>query len=184
MQGHNTQIADAPSPRDITSATAELQDAITKLTYNAYHNAPIVLGLIRQLQDVATQLPPGAPLNQLNDGINQLTWAAPNAAQVTVGLINQLNDVWSQLTYGTSTTNPPDATAIAELTQQILAQEPQWAPLLWINWDGTNLTVQCTGIYTLVMPIAASPWWTQWPSFYEAASQLIATIYLLGLATP
>ena len=185
MLAHNTQTAAAPAPQDITSATAELQDAINQLTYNAYHNAPIVLGLIRQLQDVATQLSAGPLLDELNNAIGQLTWAAPNNAQVTSGMLNQLNDVWSQLTYGTETANPPDVEAIAELTAEILNQEPQWAPLLWVNWDGsTNLTVQVTGIYTLIMPIAASPWWTNWGTFYDAATQLVATIYLMGMATP
>lgn len=182
LAGHNTQTA--PAPTDTTSMLAELLDAINRITFAANNNAPISISLINQLIDVSTQMTAGAPLAELNDAISQLTWLQANNAQPPASLIGELNDVWSQLTYGAQTINPPDIEMIAELTQQILNQEPQWANGLWVNVDPTSqiLTVQVTGIYTLTMTIAETPWWTHWPTMYEAASQLIATIYLMGIS--
>ena len=180
MQGHNAQV----EPQDTTSMLAELQAATSQIVWSEANNAPVLQSAIAQLNDVANQMTAGAPLNELFDVINQLNICAANNVQPSFALLQELNDVYSQLTLGTETTNPPDVQAIGQLTDEILLQEPDWAPLLWINWDGsTNLTVQVNGFYTLVQPITAVPWWTNWPTFYEGANQLIATIYLMQLAT-
>jgi hypothetical protein len=167
----------------MSATTDELQDAITRLTFNAMNAAPISPALIAQLQDVAAQLSPGAPLNELNDAIAQLSFNAPHNAPAPAGVLVELADVWSQLTLGTQTTNPADLNAIAQITNYMLQQEPDWAPSLWMNFDtpSTTLTVQVRGFYTLTMVISASPWWTNWDTFYNAAGQLIASIYLLGI---
>ena len=100
--------------------------------------------------------------------------------------IGPLYDISSETVHGPQTTNPPDVQAIGQLTNYILVREPDWAPLLWINWDGaTTLTVQVRDFYTLAMAIAASPWWTYWPAFpYDAAENIIGAIYLMQLTTP
>ena len=166
------------------AAVDDLNAAVASLTFNAYNNAPIGQPIITQLQAVAAQLSPGAPLSELQGAISQLQLAAPNNAPASVAVINELNDVVSQLLYGTDTSNPPDIQAIAQITNYILAQEPDWAPLLWMNWDGaTTLTTQVRGFYTLVMTIAAVPWWTNWPTYSEAAAEIIAAIYLQQMAT-
>ena len=168
------------------AVTDDLNAAITALTFNAYNNAPISQLLINQLQACAAQLSPGAPLDELNDAISQLQFAAPNNAPASIAVINELNDVVSQLLYGTDTTNPPDVQAIAQISNYILAQEPDWAPLLWMNWDtpSTTLTTQVRTIYTpLTMVISASPWWTNWPTFSEAADEIVAAVYLQQLST-
>ena len=168
------------------AAVDDLNLAITQLTFNTYNNAPISQLLIKQLQAVAGQLSPGVPLSQLQDSISRLQLAAPNNASAPISLFKQLTNVSSQLTFGPQTTNPPDVQAIGQLTNAILALEPDWAPLLWINWDGaTNLTTQVRGIATLVMPIAASPWWSNWPNFpFDAAGDIIGAIYLQQMAGP
>ena len=132
------------------------------------------------------QLTPGPPLNELQDAISRLVWAAPNNAPASVAVVNELNDVVSQLVFGTSTTNPPDVQAVNQLTSAILALEPDWAPLLWMNWDGiSTLTTQVRGISTLAMTISNSPWWTYWPGFpYDAADNIIGSIYLQQIAGP
>ena len=168
------------------SATSdELQAAINQVTWSAANNAPLTIAVYNQLRDVASQLGAGPPLTELNAAINQLRLTMPNNASVSFGIISALNDVWSQLTNGSTTTNPPDVAAIGQLEQAIINQEPDWAPLLWINWTSgsATLTVQVRGIYTLTQSVPANPWWTQWSTFYDAASQIIATIYLLQLST-
>jgi hypothetical protein len=167
----------------MSATTDELQDAITRLTFNAYNNAPISPALIAQLQDVAAQLSPGSPLDELNAAISQLSFNAPHAAPAPAITLVELADVWSQLTNGTQTTNVADLNAIAQITSYMLLQEPDWAPSLWMNFDdpSTTLTVQVRGFYTLTMVISASPWWSNWPTYSEAASALIASIYLLGI---
>jgi hypothetical protein len=167
----------------MSATTDELQDAITRLTFNAANNAPIATALIAQLQDVAAQLSPGPPLDELNAAIGQLSFNAPHAAPAPAITLVELADVWSQLTNGTQTTNTADLNAIAQITSYMLLQEPDWAPSLWMNFDGpsTTLTVQVRGFYTLTMVISASPWWSNWPTYSEAASELIASIYLLGI---
>ena len=162
------------------AAVDDLNAAVASLTFNAYNNAPIGQSIISQLQAVAAQLTPGAPLAELNASITQLQLCAPNNAPASISIINNLNDVVSQLLYGTDTTNPPDVQAIAQISNYILAQEPDWAPLLWLNWDGaTTLTTQVRTIHApLVMSITAVPWWTHWNNFSDAADNLVSMIYL------
>ena len=162
------------------AAVDDLNAAVASLTFNAYNNAPIGQPIIRQLQAVAAQLSPGAPLSELQAAISQLQLAAPNNAPASIAVLTELADVSSQLTYGTDITNPPDIQAISQITNYILAQEPDWAPLLWMNWDGaTTLTTQVRGIYApLVLVISAVPWWTYWNNFSDAADNLVSMIYL------
>jgi hypothetical protein len=163
------------------AVTDDLNAAIAAITFQDLNNAPIASVNIAALQAIVPQLTPSPVVDELNDAINQMAWKAQTNAPVGQPLINQLNDVTSQLLYGTSTTNPPDVAAIQQLTSAILIYEPEWAPLLWINFLGTTLTVQVTGVYTpLTMTINAVPWWTNWLTFDDAANNLIATIYLLG----
>jgi hypothetical protein len=166
------------------AVTDDLNAAITALTFNASNNAPINQLIINQLQAVGAEMSAGAPLDELNDAISQLQWAMPNNAPASIPVLSELNDVLSQLTYGSLTTNPDDLAAIGQITTEMLNQEPDWAPLLWINWDGaTTLTVQVRDFYTLTMVINAVPWWTNWDSYYDAASNIIATIYLMQMPT-
>ena len=150
----------------------------------AWANSSTPPWLLAAWASVAAQVPATnpVPVAELQTAITQMAAAAQANAPISSSTIIAITDAYSQLTLGTAATNPPDMEAIAQLTNAILAQEPDWGSLLWINWDGTNLTVQVRGLYVLAMPIAASPWWTQWPTYYDAASQLIATLYLMGLA--
>ena len=167
------------------AAVDDLNAAVAQLAFNSYNNAPISQLVIKQLLAVASQLSPGAPLSQLQATISQLQLYAPNNASAPISVFDQLTDVSSQLTFGTQTTNPPDIQAIGQLSNQVLVLEPDWAPLLWVNWMSgtTTLTVQVRGISTLNMVISASPWWTYWPNFpYDAADNIVSTIYLQQMA--
>ena len=161
------------------AVTDDLNAAITALTFNDYNNAPISQLLINQLQACAAQLSPGAPLSELNDAISQLQWAAPNNAPVGIAVINELSDVLSQLLNGTLTTNPPDVNAISQLTSAILAQEPDWANRLWINWDSpsTTLTVQVRDLYTIALILTEVPWSTHWDNYTDAATDVVLQVW-------
>jgi hypothetical protein len=161
-----------------TAVTDDLNAAIAAITFQDLNNAPVAAVNIAALQAIVPQLTPSPVVDELNDAINQMAWKAQTNAPVGIPLINQLNDVWSQLVYGTSTTNPPDVAAIGQLTGAILAQEPQWAPLLWINFLSNILYVQVRGVYAMTMTLNAVPWWSTWATFTDAAESLIPLIYL------
>jgi hypothetical protein len=163
------------------AVTDDLNAAIAAITFQDLNNAPVAAVNIAALQAIVPQLTPSPVVDELNDAISQMAWKAQTNAPVGQPLINQLNDVTSQLLYGTSTTNPPDVDAIGQLTGAILAQEPDWAPLLFLNFLSNILYVQVRGLYATTMTINAVPWWTNWPTFQEAAAQIIGSIYLLAM---
>ena len=141
--------------------------------------------LITTWQSIAAQLTPTADpglIGQLNTITTQM--AASAAANCLSGsFIVPLANVYSGLTLGVLTTYPPDVAALSQIGNYILMQEPDWAPLLWMNWDGISvLTVEVRGLYTLAQTINSVPWWSYWPDYPTAAANIIGALYLMAIA--
>ena len=144
--------------------------------------------LINQFNYVAAQLQPTTNPGTLFDLTTITTQMAFNAFNNAPcgGFIGPLYDISSETVHGPQTTNPPDVQAIGQLTNYILVREPDWAPLLWINWDGaTTLTVQVRDLLhaghvdhgvAMVDQLASVP--------HDAADDIIGAIYLMQLTTP
>jgi hypothetical protein len=165
------------------AVTDELQGAIMSLTWNAQNAAPILAADLVTLADVASQLSAGPPLDELNAVIGNLNWSMLHNAIAGQGLLAQLNDVLAQLLYGTETTNPADAAAIAQLTTAIYAKDPTFNDLLWVNYLPTTLTVSAIGFGTITMDMSAlaPAWWTNWGSYDEAAATILGQFYMMQM---
>ena len=185
-------VTSPPAPFDSTLPVVDFSGAgndqfnsLIQLTHWCqWGNAPVPQWLLAQWSILISKMAQEDPVPEIIQAVSEITFAAQNNAPIMPGSIVLLNDAYSQFVYGVDTTDPGDLQAINQLTNAILAQEPDWAPNLWINWvlsDGALIT-QNRALYTLSTQITETPWWTHWDNFYDAACELIATIYLMAMA--
>lgn len=186
-------VTSPPAPYDKTQPVVDVTGAgndqfnslIQWTTWCAWGNAPMPHWLLAQWPILISQMAQEDPVPEIIQAVSDISFAAEHNAPIQLSSIALLNDAYSQFIYGVDTVDPGDLNAINQLTAAILAQEPGWAPNLWINWvlSDTALITQNRALYTLSTQITETPWWTHWDTFSDAADQLIATIYLMQLAT-